>query len=228
MEGHEEHSHLKIPIIIFSLLFFSVLGILLFSVFFQGNKKTSVESNKEEVRKSENPNRERGKSELAKAFPTPTVIPIDISDFTLYQSNGIEINHPQNWGVYYYRFSGGREYTFKPLELLTHELIPSLQVEIRDSTDSAILENKKSQILKAKRFKEEEALAVADVQALKISGVSIGKASGDILIDVPVQKTFLLFKKGNNQYILNYSYEGDKKDSLQEKFFETILSTLKI
>lgn len=208
---NEDHSHLKVPLIIFGSLFVIIFLIMLFVALTKTPAKKEITKNTSEkavTRQSPVSNTNE---------PTPT--PIVVSNLTSYNTSAFQIKHPDDWGVFYYSYIGGEEYAIKPRDLEKNQTVPSIQIEINTASDSALIDERRSIYKKAKFI--EETIVFQGVQSVKESGIFPIQDTGEAK---PYFQTAFLFQKNIKTYIVRYSYNGEKNQNMENTFVKMLES----
>ncbi len=213
---NEDHSHLKVPLIIFGSLFVIIFLVILFVAVSRSSSKKEAAGNVVNEKEA----KAKGNTSFSNQNePSPT--PITISNLASYDTLVFKIKHPDNWGVFYYSYNGGEEYTIKPYDLEKNQIVPSVQIEVNVASDSALIDERRDLFKRAKFL--EEVVVFQGVQSIKESGVFPIRDSGE---KNPYFQTAYLFQKNNKTYIVKYSYDGGQKNQVTENAFGKILETL--
>ena len=135
------------------------------------------------------------------------------------------IFYPSDWAAGTASFPGGEVFYVKPASSALDNPLPSFSIEKHPLSDQINLINK-TRALTAHGYKKKN---------IAFHGKNINIIEGQFPYAVPIQgkKTsfqdaVFVYPYGNNLYLFEYKYEGDKSDPEMEKFFQNILSSVTV
>lgn len=73
---------------------------------------------------------------------------------------------------------------------------------------------------------QESPVTIGTIPGIKLQGVTKTKVVQGTIITSPLQDTYYFLEDKNNKYMINTTYDGNKKEETFEALFQSMLSTL--
>lgn len=148
-------------------------------------------------------------------IPTTAMIPLTTNSFNIY--------YPKEWKATNGKSALGEITTFQPPSLPFGVSKPILMIETRyeSSTIDKVIEFYTKQNFQRTRT------TIDGFTTTKISGTNPYKIVSGKPIQSSIQEIYLLLNKGATEYIIRYSYDGDKSNPDFEEIFTSIINTMR-
>lgn len=143
-----------------------------------------------------------------------------------YKGNSFSLQYPPDWSIKLANLSGGGEALIIRPNVLPPEIIyPQLILQKEPFSKERL--DKRIEILRSLGLKQSQT-TLFDKNAIKVSGAIPFKAIAGQKVSEPIQETNILLSKNENLYLFQYTYEGDQVTSDLERYFNEIITGVKI